>query len=71
MNKNSKIDTSISLSIYQNLDQLRLKSYSKLPKVRSDIREYLQEKYALRDLTYSIYCDPIYSKNLLFFGGLK
>ena len=69
--KNSKIDTSISLSIYQNLDQLRLVSYSNLPKVRSDIREYLQEKYALRDLTYTYITDPIYSKKLLFFGGLK
>ena len=71
LNENSRIDTSISLSIYQNLDQLRLVSYSKLPKVRSDIREYLQEQYALRDLTYTYIADPIYSKKLLFFGGLK
>ncbi len=71
LDKNSKIDTSISLSIYQNLDQLRLVSYSNLPKVRSDIREYLQEKYALRDLTYTYITDPIYSEKLLFFGGLK
>ena len=71
IDKNSNIDTSISLSIYQNLDQLRLISFSRLPKVRSDIREYLQEKYALRDLTYTYISDPIYSENFLFFGGLK
>lgn len=71
INKNSNLDSSISLSIYENLDQLRLRAYSRLPKVRSDIREYLKEEYALKDLTYSYVFDPVYSKRNLFFGGLK
>ena len=71
IDKKSNVDSSISLSIYENLDQLRLPAYSRLPKVRSDIREYLKEEYALKDLTYSYIFDPIYSKRNLFFGGLK
>ncbi len=71
IDKNSNLDSSISLSIYENLDQLRLRAYSRLPKVRSDIREYLKEEYALKDLTYSYIFDPVYSKRNLFFGGLK
>ena len=71
IDKNSNIDSSISLSIFENLDQLRLRAYSRLPKVRSDIREYLKEEYALKDLSYSYIFDPIYSKRNLFFGGLK
>ena len=71
IDKNSNLDSSISLSIYENLDQLRLRAYSRLPKVRSDIREYLKEEYALKDLSYSYIFDPVYSKRNLFFGGLK
>ena len=71
IDKKSNVDSSISLSIYENLDQLRLRAYSRLPKVRSDIREYLKEEYALKDLTYSYIFDPVYSKRNLFFGGLK
>ena len=71
IDKNSNIDSSISLSIFENLDQLKLRAYSRLPKVRSDIREYLKEEYALKDLSYSYIFDPIYSKRNLFFGGLK
>ena len=51
-NKNSALESAISLSFFQNLDQLRLRSFSRLPKVRSDIREYLKEKYALKSLSY-------------------
>ena len=40
-NKQSVLDGTLSLSLFENLDQLRLKSFSRLPKVRSDIREYL------------------------------
>jgi hypothetical protein len=70
-NKNSALESSISLSFFQNLDQLRLRAFSRLPKVRSDIREYLKEKYALKSLSYSYLFDPIYSSNNLFFGGIK
>ena len=65
------MDGTLSISLFENLDQLRLKSFSRLPKVRSDIREYLKEQYAIKNLTYSYTFDPVYSKNNLFFGGIK
>ena len=65
------MESTISLSIIQNMDQLRLRSWSRMQKVRSDVREYLKEKYALRDLTFSYIFDPSYNSNYLFFGGLK
>ncbi len=71
LNQNSSFESTLSFSLYENFDQLRLKAYSKLPKVRSDIREYLKQKYTLKNLSYSYNFDPIYSKNYLFFGGLK
>ena len=71
-NKQSSLDGTLSFSIYSNLDQLRLRSWSRLPKVRSDIREYLKEgENSIKDLTYSYIFDPIYNKNFLFFGGIK
>ena len=70
-NKRSVLEGTLSLSLFENLDQLRLRSFSRLPKVRSDVREYLKEEYAIKDLTYSYIFDPTYSKNSLFFGGLK
>lgn len=71
MNKNSSFDGTISISLYENMDQLRLKAWSRLPKVRSDIREYLKEQYAIKDLNFTYMFDPIYKRNLLFFGGLR
>ena len=71
LNKNSYFDSTIGLGIFQNLDQLRLKSFSRLPKVRSDVREYLKEKYVLKQLSYTHMFDPTYSRDYLFFGGLK
>ena len=71
LNKNSFFDSTVGLGIFQNLDQLRLKAYSRLPKVRSDVREYLKERYVLKKLTFSHMFNPIYSKDYLFFGGLK
>ena len=59
------------MGIFQNLDQLKLKAFSRLPKVRSDIREYLKQKYVIKDITYTNIFNPIYSKNYLFFGGIK
>ena len=56
----------MSLSIFENLRSIKIKSFSRLPKVRSDIREYLKEKYAIKDLTYSYIFDPIYSKIIFF-----
>ncbi len=70
-NKNSYLNTSVGLGIFQNLDQLKLKAFSRLPKVRSDIREYLKQKYVIKDITYTNIFNPIYSKNYLFFGGIK
>jgi len=70
-NKRSVLEGTLSLSLFENLDQLRLRSFSRLPKVRSDVREYLKEEYAIKDLTYSYIFDPTYSKNSLLFGGLK
>ncbi len=69
--KNSYLNTSVGLGIFQNLDQLKLKAFSRLPKVRSDIREYLKQKYVIKDITYTNIFNPIYSKNYLFFGGIK
>lgn len=69
--KRSFIESSISIAIFENLEQLRLKAWSRLPKVRSDIREYLKEKYALKSLSYTYVFDPVYSRNFLFFGGVK
>ena len=68
---NSYLESTISLSLYQNLDQLRLKAYSRLPKVRSDVREYLKENYVIKDIAYSYIFDPIYSQKFLFFGAIK
>ena len=65
--RKSSLEGTISLGIYQNLDQLRLRAFSRLPKVRSDIREYLKQSNALKDLTFNHIFDPIYSKNYLFF----
>ncbi len=71
LDRNSSINSSFTISLYENLNQLRLRAFSRLPKVRSDIREYIKEKYVIKDLTYSYLFDPKYSKNYLFFGGLK
>ena len=69
--RNSILSSNIVIGLFQNLDQLRLKAYSRLPKVRSDVREYLKERYVLKDLTYSYVFEPIYSSDFLFFGGIK
>ncbi len=71
LNKNSYFDSTIGLGIFQNLDQLKLRAFSRLPKVRSDVREYLKEKYVLKQFTYTHMFDPTYSNDYLFFGGLK
>ena len=55
------------LVFINNFDQLRLRAYSRLPKVRSDIREYLKEgENSLNNLTYTYIFDPIYIKNSFF-----
>ena len=71
LSKNSYLDSTIGIGIFQNLDQLRLKAFSRLPKVRSDVREYLKEKYVIKQLSYTHMFDPTYSREYLFFGGLK
>ena len=42
-----------------------------LPKVRSDIREYLKEQYVLKEFAFSNIFDPVYKEDFLFFGGIK
>ncbi len=69
--QHSFLDSSIGLGIFQNLDQLTLRSFSRLPKVRSDIREYLKEKYTLKEFAYSRIFNPKYSRDYLFLGGFK
>ena len=71
LNRNSFIDSTLGIGIFQNLDQLRLKAFSRLPKVRSDVREYLKEKYVIKELAFSHIFNPIYSRDYLFFGGIK
>ncbi len=70
--KRSSMDISLNFNLYNNLDELRLTAYSKLPKVRSDIREYLKEgKNSISELTFSRIFKPIYSKEGLFISGMK
>ena len=70
--KSTYLDGKISLSLYNNMDQLRLRAYSKLPKVRSDIREYLKEgSSALSRLSLTHIFEPIYLKNGLFSSAVK
>jgi len=71
LSKNSYLDSTVGIGIFQNLDQLRLKAFSRLPKVRSDVREYLKERYVIKQFSYTHMFDPTYSQDYLFFGGLK
>lgn len=70
-NRNSYFDATIGLGLFQNLEQLKLKAFSRLPKVRSDIREYLKEQYVLKEFAFSNIFDPVYKEDFLFFGGIK
>ena len=70
--KSTWLDGKISLSVYNNMDQLRLRAYSKLPKVRSDIREYLKEgSSALSRLSVTHLFEPIYFTNGLLSSALS
>lgn len=71
INRNSFFDSTIGLGVFQNLDQLKLTAFSRLPKVRSDIREYLKEKYVLKEFSFTQIFDPVYSRDYILFGGLK
>ena len=67
LSKNSYLDSTVGIGIFQNLDQLRLKAFSRLPKVRSDVREYLKERYVIKQFSYTHMFDPTYSQDYLFF----
>ncbi len=72
LSKNSFFEGILGLNIANNVDQLKLRAYSRLPKVRSDIREYLRQgKYSINKLTYSKIFQPIYRKNGILISGLK
>ena len=70
--KSSFLNGSLSLNLYNNIDQLKLKAFSRLPKVRSDIREYLKEgRYSLARLSFTHLFNPIYSDKGLIISGMK
>jgi hypothetical protein len=71
--KQTFLDGSLSFNFYDNFDDFKFRTYSKyLPKVRSDIREYLKEgKRGISRLTLTHIFDPVYKKNGLFVYGLK
>lgn len=67
------LDGSLAFNFYDNFDDFKFPTYSKyLPKVRSDIREYLKDgKRGISRLTLTHIFDPVYKKNGLFVYGLK
>ena len=69
--KSSSLDGSISLNLYSNMDQLKLKAFSRLPKVRSDIREYLKNKNSLSSLTYTKLFKTFYRNDSMLISGAK
>ena len=70
--KKSFMDIALNFNLYNNLDELRLTAYSRLPKVRSDIREYLKEgKNSISEFTFSRIFKPIYSNKGLLISGMK
>lgn len=72
IDKTSHFDATLSVSLYDNLDQLRLEAYSRLPKVRSDIREYLKSgQNSIARMTFTKYFDPLYLQNGSIISGFK
>ena len=53
------------------MDQLKLKAFSRLPKVRSDIREYLKNKNSLSSLTYTKLFKTFYRNDSMLISGAK
>ncbi len=70
-NDRSFFDATASVALGSNMDQLRLRSFSRLPKVRSDIREYLKERYSIVNLNFTHLFSPVYRRKGLFISGLK
>ena len=70
--KQSSLAGTVSFNISNNLDDFKLKPYSRLPKVRSNIREYLVEgENALVNLEFTRIFDPIYTRKGLIISGMK
>ncbi len=71
--RQTTLDGSLSFNLYDNFEDFKFSTYSRyLPKVRSDIREYLREgKNGISRLTVSHIFDPVYNDRGLFIYGLK
>lgn len=68
--KQSFMDLSMSFNLSNNLDKLRLKPYSRLPKVRSNIRSYMKEgKNGISRLSFTHITKPVYLNNGIFVAG--
>ena len=62
----------MAFNLYDNFDHFKFSTYSQdLPKVRSDIREYLKEgKNGHFEISYTHIFDPVYNeKGLFVYGG--
>ena len=70
--KQSSLSGTVSFNIANNLDDFKLKPYSLLPKVRSNIREYLVEgKNSLSNFEFTRIFKPVYTKRGAFISGMK
>jgi hypothetical protein len=70
--KQSSLSSTVSFNIANNLDDFKLKAYSRLPKVRSNIREYLVEgKNSLSNLEFTRIFKTIYTKKGALISGMK
>mgnify|MGYP001165539077 FL=1 len=70
--KQSSLSSTVSFNIANNLDDFKLKPYSRLPKVRSNIREYLVEgKNSLSNLEFTRIFKTIYTKKGALISGMK
>ena len=68
--KQTFMDLSMSFNLSNNLDKLRLKPYSRLPKVRSNIRSYMKEgKNGISRLSFTHIFKPVYLDNGIFVAG--
>ena len=70
--KQTAIRSSVTANVFNNFEGFRLRAFSRLPKVRSDVREYLKQgEYAIDDFSISHIFKPNYSKRGLFISGIK
>ncbi len=70
--KQTSFEATASFNIYDTFDEFYLTAYSRLPKVRSDIREYLKQgKNSISRFSVSHILKPFYSSNFLVASGIK